>query len=527
MTIEFKELYKAYRDCRRRKRKTVNAQRYEMHLLDNLFETQASLNTRRYQPARCIRFIATKPKAREIHAADFSDRVVHHWLVPRLEKLFEPVFIHDVYSNRVGKGTHKAVDRLQSFMHSVGNEGWYLQLDIANFFNSVDRPVLFQLLQHRLRKSVKTHEKFPADKHAISPEEADALRWLCHVLLRHDSSSHAIYRGNPALLHRVPPHKQLGNMGEYKGLPIGNLTSQFFANVYLNPFDQFIKHTLKCGHYVRYVDDFILLALDKETLLEWREQIRKFLQNTLKLSLKEITEPKRVTTGANFLGYIIFPHYRLVRRRVVGNFWEKLQQFQTELVSGSSKEGYCITLKATVIEKLHATLASYHGHFKHANSYRLQQRLWQSFPWLDLLFEKHSPQPFRLTPSKGAKDKKQFAFNGFPPLKGEARSARGMCFKPRYEPYRLEVSGYYSQINYFQRQYPFAQLHIQCGKKTDVIKNMPSAFQIIKENQPLQKAVRRVNVRQVGYMKDGLKRRRVQQLFIRSGVELCPISKNH
>ena len=489
MTIKFKELYKAYRDCRRRKRKTVNAQRYEMHLLDNLFETQASLNTRRYQPARCIRFIATKPKAREIHAADFSDRVVHHWLVPRLEKLFEPIFIHDVYSNRVGKGAHKAVDRLQRFMHSVGDDGWYLQLDIANFFNTIDRPVLFKCLQHRLRKSVQTYEKSPADKRAISPEEADTLRWLCHVLLRHDSSGNAIYRGKPALLHRVPAHKQLGNMGEHKGLPIGNLTSQFFANVYLNPFDQFVKHTLKCGHYVRYVDDFILLAPDKETLLEWREQIRQFLQDTLQLSLKEITEPKRVTTGADFLGYIIYPHYRLVRRRVVGNFWEKLQQFQNELVSGSSTEGYCITLKTDVIEKLRATLASYHGHFKHANSYRLQQRLWSSFPWLELLFE--------------------------------------TSLKPRYEPHRMEVSRYYSQINYFQRQYPFAQLFIQRGKATDVIKKPPTAFQIIKENQLLQKAVRRVNVRQVGYMKDGLKRRRVQQLFIRKGVELCPISKNH
>jgi len=489
MEIQFKELYKAYRDCRRRKRKTVNAQRYEMHLLDNLFETQASLNARRYQPARCIRFIATKPKAREIHAADFSDRVVHHWLTPRLETLFEPIFIHDVYSNRVGKGAHKAVDRLQSFMHSVGNDGWYLQLDIANFFNSIDRPVLFTLLQQRLRKAVQMYQKFPTDKRAISPKEADTLRWLCHVLLRHDSSGNASYRGNPKLLHRVPAHKQLGNMGEHKGLPIGNLTSQFFANVYLNPFDQFVKHTLKCAHYVRYVDDFILLASDKETLLAWREQIKQFLQNTLQLSLKEIAEPKRVTTGADFLGYIIYPYYRLVRRRVVGNFREKLQQFQTELVSGSREKGYCITLKSDVIEQLRATLASYHGHFKHANSYRLQQRLWVLFPWLDLLFE--------------------------------------TSLKPRYEPQRLEVSRYYSQINYFQRQYPFAQLFIQRGKKRDVIKNTPPDFQVIKENQPLQKAITHVKINQVGYMKDGLKRRRVQQLFIRSGVELCPISKNH
>ena len=489
MTIQFKALYKAYCDCRKRKRKTSNAQRYEMRLLDNLFETQASLSLRHYEPARCIRFVAAKPKAREIHAADFADRVVHHWLVPQLEKLFEPVFIHDVYSNRVGKGTHKAVDRLQSFMHSVGNEGWYLQLDIANFFNSIDRPILFKLLQARLRKSVKMYAKFPTDKRAISPEEADTLRWLCHVLLRFDFSHNAIYRGDVKLLHRVPTHKQLGNIGEHKGLPIGNLTSQFFANVYLNPLDQFVKHTLKCKHYVRYVDDFILLAPNKEILLIWRENIVQFLKDTLALSLKERVNPKQVNTGADFLGYIIYPHYRLVRRRVVGNCWEKLQQFQSELISGSSQKGYCITLKQGVIEQLRSTLASYHGHFNHANSYRLQQRIWHSFPWLTLLFE--------------------------------------YSLKPRYEPQRVEVSRYYSQINYFQRQYPFAKLCIQRGRKVDVFENTPWVFQLTKENQPLQKAIRRVNVCQVGYMKNGLKRRRVQQLFIHSGVEICPVSPNH
>jgi|GEM_PF-2144006 len=320
MTIQFKELYKAYRDCRKRKRKTVNAQRYEMHLLDNLFETQASLNSRKYQPARCIRFIATKPKAREIHAADFSDRVVHHWLVPRLEKVFEPVFIHDVYSNRVGKGAHKAVDRLQRFMHSVGNQGWYLQLDMANFFNSIDRPILFKLLQ---------------------------------------------------------------------------------------------------------------------------------------------------------------------------------------------------------------------------------QRLWASFPWLELLFEKQnslysqqlkqspslrSPPARCAAPSKGGETSKKqtaFDFNGFSPFGGGAAiAAGGGFFCPRYEPAPNEISRYYSQIQYFQRQYPFAELHIQRGKKIDVIKNTPTAFQIIKENQPLQKAIKRVKITQIGYMKDGLKRRRATQLFIHKGVELCPISKN-
>ncbi|MDP2100563.1 MAG: RNA-directed DNA polymerase [Methylobacter sp.] len=247
--ISFRGLYLAYLACRRRKRRTANAQRYELRLLDQLYDTLTALQSRSYLPSPCIRFVAQRPKAREIHAADFSDRVVHHWLVPQLEALFEPVFIHDVYSNRQGKGSHKAVDRLQSFMHSVGHGGWYLQLDIANFFNSIDRALLFKQLQWRLSKALKQGK--------INTAQASSLRWLSHVLLKHDASRQARYRGDPALLQRVPPHKRLGAAGVNKGLPIGNLTSQFFANVYLNPFDQFVKHELKCRHYLRYVDDCV------------------------------------------------------------------------------------------------------------------------------------------------------------------------------------------------------------------------------------------------------------------------------
>lgn len=487
MTIQFKGLYRAYRDCRRRKRKTANAQRYEMRLLDNLIDTQTRLNNRSYQPTRCVRFVATRPKAREIHAADFSDRVVHHWLVPQLEKLFEPIFIYDVYSNRIGKGTHKAVDRLQAFMHSVGHQGWYLQLDIANFFNSIDRPILFKLLQHRLRKAVKTYQKHPADNRALSPETADHLRWLCHVLLRHNAGLSACYRGNPQLLKRVPAHKQLANTGPDKGLPIGNLTSQFFANVYLNGLDQLVKHTLKCAHYVRYVDDFILLAANPETLLTWRKQLVIFLHDELQLTLKAVSEPKPISMGADFLGYIIYPHHRLVRRRVVGHCWEKLHYFQAQLVSGSVVKGYWITLKADIAEQLRATLASYCGHFKHANSYHLQQQLWQAFPWLTVLFE----------PS----------------------------LTPRYEPKPCAVTRYASQIRYFKRHYPVARLYIQRGKQTDVIQQKTTVASVTKDLPPLLLAVAQVHVRQVGYMRDGLRRRRALHLFVQPGVELCPVAK--
>lgn len=269
--FNLRDLYSAYLQCRRRKRSTADCQRYELRWLDNLFDTLFRLQSKSYQPTTTRCFVATQPKAREIHAADFSDRVVHHWLVPRLAALYEPIFIHDLYSNREGKGTHAAVDRLQRFMlgaadfqvsqHAAnGGEAklelsysqspaYFLQLDIHNFFNSIDRPILFKLLQKRLGKAIKQGK--------LEREEAETLRWLCHVLLKHDLNSDVKYLGRSKDFARVPAHKRFGALGENKGLPIGNLTSQFFANVYLNELDQFVKHQLKCRHYLRYVDDCV------------------------------------------------------------------------------------------------------------------------------------------------------------------------------------------------------------------------------------------------------------------------------
>ncbi|MCP4417005.1 MAG: hypothetical protein GY805_10305, partial [Chloroflexi bacterium] len=172
--FDFTQVYAAFMRCRRRKRHTSNAQRYEVYLLDNLWATVQRLKEHTWQPARSIFFIALKPKAREIHAADFADRVIHHALVPPLEALSEPIFIHDCLSNRKGKGTHKAVKRLQSFMKSTLDrygKACYLQLDVRNFFNSVHRPLLFQLINHRLGKAVR-QGKLPAS-------QARELSWCC------------------------------------------------------------------------------------------------------------------------------------------------------------------------------------------------------------------------------------------------------------------------------------------------------------------------------------------------------------
>ncbi len=358
----FKAVYDGYRACRRRKRGTANAQRYELGLLDHLVDTASALQDRTYAPSRSLCFVARQPKAREIHAADFRDRVVHHVLVPRLETLFEPVFIHDLYSNRVGKGTHSAVERLGSFMRAVSENGnreaWFLQLDIRNFFNSIDQALLFWFVNRRLKKAVRGG--------AIASAEAWDLSWLTRVLLKQDLKTETVYRCTPRELARVPEYKRLTAAPPGKGLPIGNLTSQFFANVYLNALDQFVKHELKCRHYLRYVDDFVLLHTDPNQLRLWEQAIETFLADELMLALKPERRMRPVDDGADFLGYIVRPHYRLVRRRVIGNLRERLAAFERAHVTTAS-----LRLPADARDQLRAVVASYLGHFAHADAHRL------------------------------------------------------------------------------------------------------------------------------------------------------------
>ena len=412
----------AHRACRRRKRGTRNAQRYEMHLLDNLVDTAQALTGRTWRPSRTVAFVVTRPKAREILAADFSDRVVHHLLVPHLETHFEPVFIDDSFSNRQGKGTHAAVDRLQVFLRQVSANGCrpehYLQLDVANFFNCIDRRRLFGMIRTRLEKDMRRPE---AAARYVAPARAADLLWLTRVLLTGNAAEGAHRRGTPGEFARVPPHKRLGNAPAEKGLPIGNLTSQFFANVYLNELDQYVKHVLKCRHYVRYVDDFVLLHENPQQLESWRESIAAFLKSRLELELRDAGKLRPVGDGIDFLGYIVRRDYRLVRRRVVGHLHERLRRAERIIQTSPCRGGregvetlssHCSTpiltfplqggrnghgsngqsgimrgdLPAGMVESLRSTLASYLGHFRHAHSHRLVTALWRRYPWLGLLF---------------------------------------------------------------------------------------------------------------------------------------------
>ncbi|WP_460824268.1 RNA-directed DNA polymerase [Lysobacter olei] len=364
--VTLRALFDAWRRAARGKVPSRNQLAFDAKWSSGLLQLQAQLAAGTWSPRPSTCFIATRPKAREIHAPDFGDRVVHHWLVPQLESLWEPRFIHDSYANRRGKGSHAAVRRLQQFVRQVASGqggGYYLQLDIHNFFNSIHRATLYGQL-----KPVMARHGLP-----------EPVRRATHALLRHPAMQPGVQvRATPEELALVPAHKRLANAPKGCGLPIGNLSSQFFANVYLDALDQFVKHELKAKRYLRYVDDFVIVHHDREQLATWQAHIERFLGQHLRLSLKADQKLRPLADGIDFLGYVVRPSHTLARRRVVAHAKAALADW------GRSHVAYG-AMRATPadLRRIQATAASYAGHLRHANSHRLQAALRRRFPWLD------------------------------------------------------------------------------------------------------------------------------------------------
>lgn len=363
--VELRALYDAWRSARAGKKPSQNQLAFDSRWIDGLLDLQRRINDGTWEPGRSACFVATRPKAREIHAPDFADRVAHHWLVPQLEAIWEPTFIHDSYANRRGKGSHAAVQRLQAFVRQVDSgqgDGHYLQLDIHNFFNSIHRPTLWRILKRKLER-------------ASAPETV--LRVTHALLRRHPLHPGVRQHGTAEERAMVPPHKRLENSGKARGLPIGNLSSQFFANVYLDQLDQFVKHTLKAKRYLRYVDDFVLVHEDREQLAAWQAEIEDFIATKLQLRLKPDIRLRPLADGIDFLGYVIRPTHTLVRRRVLTHARQALADWESQHV-----RGHQIIATPAEFRAVQSTAASYQGHFRHANSRRLQRALTQRFPWL-------------------------------------------------------------------------------------------------------------------------------------------------
>lgn len=277
----------AWREFLAGKRRRLDVQVFAANLIDNIFSLHHDLLYHNYDHGGYEAFNISDPKPRNIHKASVRDRLLHHAIYRKLYPFFDRTFINDSYSCRLGKGTHKAITQFRNYFFKVSRNNtrncWVLKGDIRKFFASIDHGILLDILKEHI------------------PDEN--IIWL---------------------LEKVINSFQIGI--EDKGLPLGNLTSQLFANVYLNDFDQFIKHKIKAQYYIRYADDFVILSEDKKWLKRLINPIHNFLSGSLKLELHpDKLFLETVSSGVDFLGWVHFPDHRVLRGATRKRMFRKIK----------------------------------------------------------------------------------------------------------------------------------------------------------------------------------------------------------
>jgi len=295
------------------KKSKVDVQDFKLRLMEEIISLRNDIVKFSYRHGGYKAFNISDPKPRNIHKAAVRDRLLHHAIYRVLYPFFDTTFIADSYSCRVGKGTHKALERFDAFCHNVGRNNtrtvWVLKCDIRKFFASIDHAVLLGILS----------------KYIVDPEVMDLLREII---------------------------ESFSSTRDGVGLPLGNLTSQLFVNIYMNEFDQFVKHTLKEKYYIRYADDFVILSESKIWLEHLLPQIRIFLSEQLKLDL----HPRKVSietlaSGIDFLGWVMFPDHKVLRTATKRRMIKRLEG----LISSG-------------------TVSSYKGLLKHGNAHTLAEK---------------------------------------------------------------------------------------------------------------------------------------------------------
>ena len=313
--ISIENLLEAWKEFVKGKKKRKDVQRFQLHLMDNIIDLHIELKTRIYAHDIYERFIIFEPKRRDINKASVRDRLLHRAIYRKLYLFFDRTFISDSYSCRLGKGTHKALLAFTKFNYIVSENNtkqcWVLKCDIRKFFASIDHKILVKIL-----------EKYIQDRNII---------WLlCRVV---DSFS---------------------STEKGKGLPLGNLTSQLFANIYMNVFDQFIKHKIKAKYYIRYADDFVIFSQYKKYLENILITVNDFLEKRLELSLHpDKVFIKTISSGVDYLGWVHFPDHKVLRTVTKKRMFKKIKQKQ-----GNTE-----------------TVQSYVGLLKHGNTYKIRQKL--------------------------------------------------------------------------------------------------------------------------------------------------------
>ena len=295
--ISLENLLGAWKEFVKGKRKKPDVQEFSLRLMDNIISLHEDLRRKVYRHGDYQAFRISDPKSRSIHKASVRDRLLHRATYRKLYPFFDRTFIADSFSCRNEKGTHKAINRFRRFIWKVSKNNtktcWILKCDIKKFFASINHNILLEILTPRIQD--------------------ENILWLLRQV--------------------VESFNAIDFVGV--GLPLGNLTSQLFANIYLNEFDQFVKHRIKAKFYIRYADDFVILSENKTWLEEILPRIKNFLQDELKLEIHpDKIFIKTLASGIDFLGWVHSPNHRVLRtstkRRMFKNLWE---DFSSDVVA--------------------------------------------------------------------------------------------------------------------------------------------------------------------------------------------------
>lgn len=322
----FSNLLRAARKAQKGKLNQQNVASFNFNLEKKLLELKEQLINKTYQPGGYKTFTIYEPKQRMISAAPYFDRVVHHALCNVIEPVFEKTFIYESYANRKEKGTHKALDRYKKFAQY---NRYVLKMDIKNYFRSIDHEILKQIIRRKIACS--------------------NTLWLIDKIIDNSNPQ------KPSIVS-FPGDNLFTAIERRKGLPIGNLTSQFFANIYLNPLDHFVKEELGSKYYIRYVDDFVVFSNSKKYLHVIRKKIIDFLTG-LRIQLHENkSKVFPVKIGINFLGHKMFPYYSLLKSDNVKRLRKKLKVKAELLKQGINLKqmvfcaaGHGITMPTTAV----------------------------------------------------------------------------------------------------------------------------------------------------------------------------------
>lgn len=342
----YENLYEAYLQARKYKRYRDEVLKFSYNLEEELWDIKDELINHSYKVGGYREFYVFEPKQRLIMALPFKDRVIQWGIYQLLNPIFDKTYIDDSYGCRVGKGTLRAVQRLHYWLKQVGKKEekfYYLKLDVSKYYYRVDHEILINIL----RKKIKDDEMIELLKTIINYDGT-----LFGLKVNGDVNN---------------PEDRLSG----KGIPIGNLTSQMFANLYLNELDQYCKRILSIKYYVRYMDDIIILSNDKKKLHEYKELIQTFVEEKLKLNLNKKTTIRPISLGIEFVGYRLWPTHIKIRKSTSMKMRKRLKYVKKQFERNQLP-----------FEKVNATVQSYMGILKHCNSFRLQNKIFNELVFI-------------------------------------------------------------------------------------------------------------------------------------------------